>query len=71
MLGTRPAALPDPEPHCEWLTTTQAANRLGMTDRGIRKAIATGRLQAESVDGHWRISREQLQHFRATRPRAA
>ena len=70
VLGTRPAALPEPAPNCS-LTTVQAANRLGITDRGVRKAIATGHLKAESVNGRWEISLEQLQHFRATRPRVA
>ncbi|WP_425266409.1 helix-turn-helix domain-containing protein [Cryobacterium zongtaii] len=63
-IGTTKAAAPELAAHYEWLSTTQAASRLGITDRGVRSAIATGRLHAESIAGRWRISREALQHFR-------
>ena len=65
--GTPRATTPELAPSSEWLSTTQAAGQLHMTDRGIRTAIAAGRLQAESVAGRWRISREALAHFRQTR----
>lgn len=62
--GTREA--PQPEPvRSLWVTTNDAAGLLQMTDRGIRKAIAEKRLEATRVDDRWRISREDLEHFRA------
>jgi len=50
-----------------WMTTTQAADRLGITARGVRLAISENRIPAEQVDGRWRIRREDLEHHRATR----
>lgn len=49
------------------LTTTQAANLLHITDRGVRAAIASGRLDAQRVGDQWLIDREDLEHFRAGR----
>ncbi|MDH6460886.1 excisionase family DNA binding protein [Micromonospora sp. A200] len=49
------------------LTTTQAAHRLGITDRGVRAAIAAQRLNAQRVGDQWLIDREDLEHFRAGR----
>ena len=65
--GTARATTPELAASSEWLSTTQAAGQLHMTDRGIRTAIAAGRLKAESVAGRWRISREAFSHFRQTR----
>lgn len=50
-----------------WLSTTQAADLLGITDRAVRLAITEHRLNAEQVDGRWRITRENVEHFRAAR----
>ncbi|MGW3854732.1 helix-turn-helix domain-containing protein [Micromonospora arida] len=49
------------------LTTTQAANLLNITDRGVRAAIARHRLNAQRVGDQWLIDREDLEHFRAGR----
>ena len=65
--GTPTAAAPELPTSSEWLSTTIVAARLGMTDRGVRTAITQGRLQAESVAGRYRISREALNHFRQGR----
>lgn len=66
--GTPRAAVAERPAGSEWLSTTQAASAVGFSDaRGIRKAIAEGRLDATRVDGRWRISRESLAHFRARR----
>lgn len=51
----------------KWMSTSQAAQRLGVTDRAIRNAISSGRLPAQSVDGRWRITREDIEHYRAAR----
>ncbi|MFC4535687.1 helix-turn-helix domain-containing protein [Sphaerisporangium dianthi] len=65
--GSPDAAQPEVAPSSTWLTTTQAGDLLGMTDRGVRDAIEGGRLPAENVAGRWRISREDVEHYRARR----
>ncbi|MFE5293003.1 helix-turn-helix domain-containing protein [Isoptericola sp. NPDC056618] len=82
LLGLRVAALAwrtsatgsavDPEPEVpressQWLSTGQAANLLGITDRAVRLAIREGRLVAEQVAGRYRISRANVEHYRAAR----
>jgi len=51
----------------QWLSTGQAAGIAGVTARSIRKAIAEDRLEAVNVGGRYRISREDLEHYRAAR----
>ena len=63
--GTPRAPEPERGALSEWLTTAQAADLIGFTDRGIRKAIAEGRLDAINVDGRWRITREAFAHYRS------
>ena len=66
--GTEAAPRPEPATNSEqWLTTGQASDLSGVTARGIRKAITDGRLEAVEVGGRYRISREQLEHYRAAR----
>jgi excisionase family DNA binding protein len=65
--GTKEAAKPELDASSKWLSTSETGNRLGITDRGVRTAIADGRLQAENVAGRWRINLEQLAHFKANR----
>lgn len=58
----------DPEPAAPSpLTSTQAADLLGCTDRAIRRAAAEGRLSATKSAGRWRIEREDLEQHRAAR----
>lgn len=59
-----------PEPATEssqWLSTGQAADLAGVTSRAIRKAIEENRLQATRVGERYRISREDLEHYKAAR----
>jgi excisionase family DNA binding protein len=49
------------------MSTTQAAHLLGITDRGVRSAIAAERLAAQRVDGRWQVAREDVEHYRAAR----
>ncbi len=64
--GSRNAAKPEVEEGSNtWMTTTRAADRLGITDRAVRTAIDEKRLPAEKVDGRWRISTDALALFRA------
>ena len=42
------------------LTTAEAATEMGVTDRAIRKQIATGRLPARRHGGRWLIYRNDV-----------
>ncbi|GAA1154910.1 helix-turn-helix domain-containing protein [Nocardioides aquiterrae] len=50
-----------------WVTSSEAADLLGGGPRAVQQAIARGRLKATKVNGVWRIEREDLEHYRATR----
>ena len=49
------------------LSTAEAARRLGLTPRGVRKAIDSGRLPAVLVGHRWVIDPEEVGHFHARR----
>jgi excisionase family DNA binding protein len=51
----------------QWVGTGKAAELAGVTSRAIRKAIAETRLPATEVGGRYRISREDIEHYKATR----
>lgn len=66
--GTPVAAKPEaPTDLNQWLSTTQAADILYITDRAVRLAIKEGRLPATLLNGRWRITREDIQHFAAAK----
>ncbi|MDP9442939.1 MAG: helix-turn-helix domain-containing protein [Actinomycetota bacterium] len=65
--GSGLASAPEVAAPCAWMSTTQAARLLGITDRGVRLAIAAERLPAQWVDGRWRVAREDVEHYRAAR----
>lgn len=48
-------------------STTEAAERLGITDRAVRLAIAEQRLAATDDNGRWRITPEDIAHFKAAK----
>lgn len=50
-----------------WVTSSEAADLLKVGPRAVQQAVARGRLKARKVDGVWRIEREDLAHYRATR----
>lgn len=52
---------------CSDMSTTEAADRLNMTDRGVRAAIAAGRLHAHRDGDRWRVDPEALEHYRSGR----
>jgi excisionase family DNA binding protein len=63
----------EPEPATDsdrWLSTGQAADLAGVTSRAIRRAIAEARLPANEVGGRYRISRDDLEHYKAARTAA-
>jgi|SRR6185369_1429019 excisionase family DNA binding protein len=49
-----------------WLSTTEAAHEMKVTDRCIRKWIHTGRLPAIMSGARWLIKRNDLHVFRLT-----
>ena len=65
--GTTDDTEAEPAASSKWLTTGQAAGLLQVTPRAVRKAIARGALAAEDDGGRYRISREDLEHYRAAR----
>ena len=66
--GTRDDTEPEPPTQSEqWLSTGQAADLAGVTSRAIRKAISDARLPANDVGGRYRISREDLEHWKSAR----
>jgi excisionase family DNA binding protein len=50
-----------------WLSTTEAAGRLGVTSSRVRQEIRAKHLVAEQVDHQWRINRLDFEHYRAAR----
>lgn len=56
----------------DYLTTAEAAERLGMTDSGVRRLILTGRLPARKIGRDWIIKPADLRTVKksnAGRPR--
>jgi len=48
-------------PH--WITTDQAADLLGITDRAVRKRIANQQLEAERRGRRWQVSRHHVERL--------
>lgn len=70
--GSPVAAKPEaPADLNQWFTTTQAGDKIGITDRAVRLAIKEHRLKASNIDGRWRIAREDIEHFKAAKQAAA
>lgn len=67
-IGTAEAVRPEPAASSDWLSTREAADLLRVTPRAVRKSIALGKLPSQRVGNRHRISREDLEHYRATRP---
>ncbi|NRQ51558.1 excisionase family DNA-binding protein [Aeromicrobium stalagmiti] len=68
--ATGSAIAPEPEVPREskqWMSTGQVASQLGITDRAVRLAIARSALKATEVGGRYRITREDMEHYRAAR----
>lgn len=70
--GSPVAAKPEaPADLKKWFTTTQAGEKIGITDRAVRLAIKEHRLKASNIDGRWRIALEDIEHFKAAKQAAA
>ena len=65
--GTEAATKPEPGASSQWLSTSQAADLLGVGPRAVVKAIGRGAIPAERVGSRWRVSREDIEHYRAAR----
>ncbi|WP_189016033.1 helix-turn-helix domain-containing protein [Paenarthrobacter histidinolovorans] len=65
--GSPQAPEPEAARESKWYSTTDAAERLGITDRAVRLAIQEKRLHATNLDGRWRISTEDIEHFKAAK----
>lgn len=60
-----------PATDLKWKSTTEVAEKLGLSRQAIGKAIRAGRLPATQVDGHYRIAHEDYLQYRAAREGAA
>ncbi len=65
--GTGSETATKPEVGPGWLSSDRAGSLLGISSRAVRLAIAEGRLEADLVDGRWRITREAFDKFKAAR----
>ena len=65
--GTEDDTTPEPAATLKWLSTRQAADLLGIGPRAVVKAIAEGRLPSTKVGDRHRVSREDVEHYRAAR----
>ncbi len=62
-LGPRLAAVTTTGDNPAGLTTAQAAQRAGLHERTIRRALAAGTLAGRTVAGRWRIDPESLDEW--------
>ena len=69
--GTDGDTTAEPVSRLEAMTTTDAADTLGMTERGIRKACMAGRLAARQVGGRWLINRDDIDRYRELRAKTS
>lgn len=65
--GSSHAPEPEVVAQSKYWSTGEAAERLGITDRAVRLAIAEKRLPATSLNGRWRITPEDIAHFKAAK----
>jgi hypothetical protein len=61
--GSNQAPEPEEAPQSKWYSTIEAAERLGITDPAMRPAIAEDRLATKSLNGRWRTTPEDIEHF--------
>jgi excisionase family DNA binding protein len=57
----------DTGPPSKWLTTRQASDLAGVSDRSIRRAIADGYLPAERIGNAWLLRKCDIDRYRTTR----
>lgn len=63
--GSDSAAAPEVDSSLQrWMSTKQAGQLVGLSDRAVRYACESGRLAAQKVAGRYRISRSSLNQYR-------
>ena len=68
--GVGSTVAPTPEVPAKWITTREAADAVGCTNRAVRLAASEGRLHGEKdAEGRWHFSTEQVAAYAATRTR--
>lgn len=65
--GSDQAPAPEEPAQSKWMGTQEAAAALGITDRAVRLAITQKRLHATNLHGRWRITPEDIEHFKAAK----
>lgn len=66
--GSQVAAVPElAAESTQWMSTSEVAGRLGITDRAVRAAIERKALKATVIGRSYRISREDMEHYKAAR----
>jgi hypothetical protein len=66
--GTDLVPRPELAASSNYIDVNTIAGRLGMTPRGVRKALLDGRLPgSQQPDGRWLASSEDVARFKATR----
>jgi hypothetical protein len=65
--GSAPVVEAEVAPPLEPMTTSRAADVLGITDRGVRLACNQGRIPATRVDGRWQLHPAGVAAYRRTR----
>jgi len=66
-VGKETARDPEGEAPSKWLTATKAAELVGVSARAARLAAQERRIPAEKFGGQWQISREDAEHWKASR----
>ena len=65
--GSDPRKPAQAQPLLPWLTVSEVANQLGVTESRVRQLVQAEALPAEQVDRRWRISRIDFEHYKAAR----
>jgi excisionase family DNA binding protein len=65
--GSDPRKPAQAQPLLPWLTVSEVANQLGVTESRVRQLVQAKALPAEQIDRRWRISRIDFEHYKAAR----
>jgi excisionase family DNA binding protein len=65
------ASTPAPSNGAEFVSASEAAERLGVSERTIHRAIRRGELEATKQDGKYHITDDALARFREARKKRA
>ena len=65
--GSDPRKPAQAQPLLPWLTVSEVANQLGVTESRVRQLVQAKALPAEQIDRRWRISRHDFEHYKAAK----